>query len=57
MSLNLSDYDKNVRSAIKNFWSARIEAKDKASTLGKEENEGNRKAVTTGKNMSVSCNL
>jgi type II restriction enzyme len=50
MSLNLADYEPKAREAIKAFWGNREAARQKQIEVGKQD-QGNRAAVTAGKNM------
>lgn len=50
MALNLVDYQKKVRLAVKAFWKSREAAKKKQVDSGKAD-QGERSGVTSGKNM------
>jgi hypothetical protein len=50
MSLNLVDYEQKTREAVKAFWGNREVARQKQIEAGKQD-QGNRAAVTAGKNM------
>ncbi|MFZ5950423.1 MAG: PaeR7I family type II restriction endonuclease, partial [Candidatus Rifleibacteriota bacterium] len=50
MALNLVDYQKKVRLAVKAFWKSREAAKKKQVDPGKAD-QGERSGVTSGKNM------
>lgn len=50
MALNLADYQKKVRMAVKAFWKSREAAKKKQVDSGKAD-QGERSGVTSGKNM------
>lgn len=47
MSLDLVDYEKKAKKAVKTFWETRLNAKEK----GKNADKGERSAVTSGKNL------
>ena len=50
MALNLANYEKQTREAVKAFWGNRAAAKEKQTALGKSD-QGERAGVTSGKNM------
>ena len=50
MALNLADYERKAREAIKVFWGNRAAAAEKQRQLGRED-QGERAGVTAGKNM------
>ena len=50
MSLDLADYDKKARTAVKAFWSNRAAAKQRQIDSGKSD-QGERAGVTSGKNI------
>ena len=50
MPLNLVNYEKQTKEAVKAFWGNRAAAKEKQTALGKID-QGERAAVTSGKNM------
>lgn len=50
MSLDLQDYDRKARHAVKAFWVTRESAKQKQAASGKSD-AGERAGVTAGKNM------
>ena len=50
MPLNLVNYEKQTKEAVKAFWGNRAAARDKQIALGKID-QGERAAVTSGKNM------
>ena len=50
MALDLADYDKRAREAVKLFWGNRAAAVDKQKLAGKVD-QGERAGVTSGKNM------
>jgi len=50
MALNLADYQKRVRMAVKAFWQSREAARKKQIDSGKAD-QGERSGVTSGKNM------
>jgi len=56
MSLNIGNYPQNVKKAVKAFWIGRKTASDKQATEGKKD-QGNRGAVTGGKNMDAFADL
>lgn len=56
MALDLCDYDKKARKAIKAFWQNREEAKAKQKASGKAD-QGERASVTAGKNMDAFARL
>jgi hypothetical protein len=56
MPLNLCDYDIKTREAIKGFWESRDAAKARQLESGKAD-QGERAAVTAGKNMDAFANL
>lgn len=50
MALNLANYEKQTKEAIKAFWGNRATAREKQIALGKTD-QGERAGVTSGKNM------
>lgn len=50
MSLNLCNYEKRTREAVKAFWGNRELARQKQIEAGKTD-RGDRASVTAGKNM------
>ena len=50
MSIDLADYDKLAKKAIRSFWKTRTQAKKTQKTSGKSD-QGERASVTSGKNM------
>ncbi|HAE40431.1 MAG TPA: restriction endonuclease, partial [Candidatus Riflebacteria bacterium] len=56
MALNLVDYQKKVRMAVKAFWKSREAARKKQVDSGKAD-QGERSGVTSGKNMDGFINL
>ncbi len=50
MALDLCDYEKKARSAIKAFWKSRDDARQKQQTKGRPD-QGERASVTGGKNL------
>ena len=50
MALNLANYEKQTKEAVKAFWGNRAAAKEKQIALGKAD-QGERAGVTSGKNM------
>jgi len=56
MALDLVDYEKKARKAVKTFWSNREAASQKQSKSGKAD-QGGRAGVTAGKNMDGFLNL
>lgn len=56
MPLNLCNYDKKARAAIKAFWKSRSDASKKQKKSGKVD-QGERAGVTGGKNMDGFSNL
>ena len=50
MALNLANYEKQTKEAMKAFWGNRAAAKEKQIALGKAD-QGERAGVTSGKNM------
>ncbi|MEA2068007.1 MAG: PaeR7I family type II restriction endonuclease [Verrucomicrobiota bacterium] len=50
MSLDLADYDKLAKKAIRFFWKARLKATQTQKASGKAD-QGERSGVTSGKNM------
>lgn len=50
MALDLANYEKTAREAIKLFWNSRAEARSKQAESGKPD-QGERAGVTAGKNM------
>ena len=50
MALNLANYEKQTRGAVKAFWGNRAAAREKQMALGKSD-QGERAGVTSGKNM------
>ena len=56
MPLNLCDYDQQARAAVKAFWQARADARQKQQASGKAD-QGERAGVTGGKNMDGFANL
>ena len=47
MSLNLSGFEKKAKAAVKIFWQTRLKSQEK----GKNGDQGERAAVTSGKNL------
>jgi hypothetical protein len=56
MPLDLADYDKHVRKAVRAFWASRESAKKKRREKGKTD-QGERAGVTAGKNMDGFLNM
>lgn len=56
MGLDLTDFEKNAREAVKAFWETRELAKQKQELAGKLD-QGERAGVTAGKNMDGFVNL
>jgi hypothetical protein len=56
MPLDLADYDTKARAAVKRFWGSRVKAARKQGKGGKRD-QGERAAVTAGKNMDGFVNL
>ena len=56
MALNLANYEKQARSAVKAFWGNRAAAREKQIALGKSD-QGERAGVTSGKNMDGFADL
>ena len=56
MALNLANYEKQARGAVKAFWGNRAAAKEKQIALGKAD-QGERAGVTSGKNMDGFADL
>lgn len=56
MPLNLCNYDQQARAAVKAFWQARADARQKQQASGKAD-QGERAGVTGGKNMDGFANL
>lgn len=56
MSIYIGSYPQDVKKAVKAFWKGRERASDKQERTGKKD-QGNRGAVTGGKNMDVFANL
>src|ERR1700693_2725269 len=50
MSIELPDFDANVREAVRTFWGSRDAARMKQVESGRA-NQGERSSVTAGKNM------
>ena len=50
MALNLCDFENKARDAIKGFWQARDDARQKQKESGKAD-QGERTGVTGGKNL------
>ena len=50
MSIDLADYDKLAKKAIRSFWKTRTQAKQTQKASGKSD-QGERASVTSGKNM------
>ncbi len=50
MSIDLADYDKLAKKAIRSFWKTRTQAKQTQKATGKLD-QGERSSVTSGKNM------
>jgi len=50
MSIDLADYDKLAKKAIRSFWKTRTQAKKTQQTAGKSD-QGERGSVTSGKNL------
>ena len=50
MALNLANYEKQAREAVKAFWGNRAAARERQIALGKSD-QGERAGVTSGKNM------
>jgi hypothetical protein len=55
MPLNLVDFDKQTRTAVKDFWKARSGAKASQEKRGAKDT-GERASVTAGKNMNAFLN-
>lgn len=56
MSINIGNYPDGIKKATRAFWSGRKRASSKQSTAGKKD-QGNRGAVTAGKNMDVFADI
>lgn len=56
MSIDIGNYPQNVKKAVKAFWAGRKSASDKQTRAGKKD-QGNRGAVTGGKNMNIFADL
>ncbi|MCY3546916.1 MAG: restriction endonuclease [Gemmatimonadetes bacterium] len=56
MPLDLADYDRKARDAVRAFWSGREHARQKQANKGQSD-QGERASVTTGKNMDGFINL
>ena len=56
MALNLANYEKQARAAVKAFWGNRAAAKQKQIESGKAD-QGERAGVTSGKNMDGFADL
>jgi len=56
MSIYIGNYPRNVKKAVKAFWKGRERASDKQEKAGKKD-QGNRGAVTGGKNMDIFADL
>ena len=56
MSLDLADDDAKARAAVKRFWSSRAQAARRQGKGGRHD-QGERAAVTAGKNMDGFVNL
>ena len=56
MALNLANYEKQARGAVKAFWGNRAAAKQKQIESGKAD-QGERAGVTSGKNMDGFADL
>ena len=56
MALNLANYEKQARGAVKAFWGNRAAAREKQIALGKSD-QGERAGVTSGKNMDGFADL
>ncbi len=50
MAIDLVDYERKTRDAVKAFWRCRNAAKQKQKESGKSD-QGEREGVTAGKNM------
>jgi len=50
MSIDLANYDKLAKKAIRSFWKTRTKAQQTQATAGKLD-QGERGSVTAGKNM------
>jgi hypothetical protein len=50
MSIELADYERKARESVMAFWGNRAAARQKQIEAGKQD-QGNRAAVTAGKNM------
>jgi hypothetical protein len=50
MGLDLANYEKKARAAVRKFWATRLKAAKKQRAAGKKD-QGERAAVTAGKNM------
>ncbi len=50
MGLDLANYEKKARAAVRKFWATRLKAAKKQRAAGKQD-QGERAAVTAGKNM------
>ena len=56
MSIEIGKYPQEVKKAVRAFWSGRKKASDKQANTGKKD-QGNRGAVTGGKNMDAFADL
>ena len=56
MSIDLADYDRLAKKAVRSFWKTRSQAKQTQTASGKTD-QGERASVTTGKNMDGFLNL
>lgn len=56
MSIDIGNYPQNVKKAVKFFWNGRSEASTKQKEKGKKD-QGNRSAVTGGKNLDAFAEL
>jgi hypothetical protein len=56
LPLDLVDYDKKVKIAVKHFWNTREEARQRQISTGKID-QGERSGVTRGKNLDAFINL
>ncbi|MDF7798792.1 PaeR7I family type II restriction endonuclease [Pontiellaceae bacterium B1224] len=50
MSIDIADYEKLAKKAIRSFWKTRMQAKKTQKSTGKSD-QGERSSVTSGKNM------
>ena len=56
MALDLADYDRRARDAVKVFWRSRVQARERQAYTGLPD-QGERGSVTGGKNMDGFINL